>query len=155
MIKQHCLALAGVASIILALGAMTTQRLFESHLTPGERISGFRVLACNTAEQMADILGAYSESYALGLDAFDRYHELWEYDAAMAAMAPACDEVWFKAVVPLRAVPGEVYDVHLADGSRHRRYIIEVRPVHPDGDIVEASYFIGSEKPLIAADAAL
>ncbi|MEM7041433.1 MAG: hypothetical protein AAF543_01350 [Pseudomonadota bacterium] len=151
MITQHWLALAGASGVFLALGAMTSP-FVEPHLTPGERTSAFRAIACNTAEQVADILGAFSESYEIGREAFARYHEQWEYDAAMAAMAPACDDVWFESVVPVQAVAGQVYDVHLADGSLHRRYVVEVRPVHPKGNTVEASYFISSEKPVTALE---
>lgn len=70
----------------------------------------------------------------------------------MGRQAPVCDEVRFTAIVAVSTVSSRPCDVHFADGSIHRRYIIEANPVGPDRKPAEASYFINSRWRVRDAD---
>ncbi|MGI9509923.1 MAG: hypothetical protein ACR2QJ_11330 [Geminicoccaceae bacterium] len=113
-------------------------------MKPGQQIRDVRAIACNKPDQLETILNAYSVSYHAGKAAFEAMRAVMAFDAAMGRQAPVCDEVGFAAIVPVSTVSSTPYSVHFADGSIHRRYIIEVKPVGPDRKPAEASYFISS-----------
>lgn len=117
---------------------------FEKKLRPGGFVPKVRAIACNQPVQLKAILEAYSVSYQDGKAAFERSFRAREFDAAAGHVAPVCDEMWFHGIIPVRTLSEEPYEVWFANGSVHRRYIIEVVPVGPDGAAAEASYYIGS-----------
>lgn len=135
--------------------SMGAEPLLEPFLTPGKSVSTVRAIACNTSDQLASILSAYSRTYEAGREAFERLQHTEVFDAAAEQMAPACDEVWFTAVIPVRTVNPEPYDVHFADGSVHRRYVIEIKPVGPDRKPARTSYFISSRWRVLSLETAL
>ncbi|MEM9439075.1 MAG: hypothetical protein AAGA73_01375 [Pseudomonadota bacterium] len=155
MIMKFPAPLGLFALSFLCHGAAVPQPLLEPYLTPGKRVSTVRAITCNTPEQLEAVLSAYSFSYAAGRKAFEDQREKEEYDAAAEQMAPACDEVWFTAIVPVRTVSREPYRVQFADGSFHQRHIIEIKPVGPSGKTGNASYFISSRWRVISLETAL
>ncbi len=153
---RHFLWPVGV--FLLALSGQNTieaQSLIEPFLTPGRSVSNVRAIVCNTPEQLAAVLSAYSVDYATGLAAFKNQKHTEEYDLAAEQMAPACDEVWFTAIVPVRTISTKPYNVYFADGSRHLRHIIEIKPVGAEGQPAEASYFISSRWKVMSLETAL
>ena len=136
----------------MRMPAALGQGHIEPVLIPGERVPKVRAIACNTANQLADVLEAYSIDYRTGKAAFEAKRKIRDYDGAAGQIAPVCDEVWFTAIIPVRTVSPVPYKVHFADGSVHRRYIIEAMPVGPDRKPAEVSYFISSRWPVRAVD---
>lgn len=124
-------------------------------LVPGEPVPAVRAITCNTYEQLVSILVAYSQSYQDGQAAFEKQRHLKAFDEAAGQMAPACDEVWFKAVIPIRTMSKQPYNVRFADGSLHQRYAIEARPVGPSGVPSSVSYFISSRWRVLSLETAL
>jgi len=155
MTMKFAVPLALLVLSLLYQSAAVSQPRLEPYLTPGKQVSNVRAIACNTPEQLAAVLSAYSFSYATGLKAFESQREREEYDAAAKQMAPACDEVWFTAIVPVRTVSRRSFRVQFADGSFHQRYMVEVKPVGPNGRVADASYFISSRWRVISLETAL
>ncbi|MGI9506194.1 MAG: hypothetical protein ACR2RE_24405, partial [Geminicoccaceae bacterium] len=117
------------------------QDYFEKKLRPGSFVPKVRAIACNQAAQLEGILEAYSVSYRDGKAAFEKSFQAREFDVAAGQIAPVCDEMWFHGIIPVRTLSEEPYKVWFANGSVHRRYIIEAVPVGPDGVAAEASYY--------------
>ena len=117
---------------------------FEKKLQPGDFVPKVRAIACNQPAQLKAILEAYSVSYEDGKAAFERQFQAREFDAAAGQVAPVCDEMWFHGIIPVRTLSEEPYEVRFANGSVHRRYIIEAVPVGPNGVAAEASYYLSS-----------
>ena len=151
-----------VLSILLALvlsqSASTlsvAEPVIEPFLAPGKVVPTVRAITCNTAKQLASILDAYSRSYQAGRAVFERHQNIRSFDAAAEQMAPVCDEVWFTAIIPVRTISNEPYKVWFADGSVHKRYVIEAKPVGPSGVPSSVSYFISSRWKVLSVETAL
>ena len=125
-------------------GPVLADPYFEHRLRPGELIPNVRAIACNTPAQLDVILSAYSVDYQSGKAAYEASRRSTEYDLTTGQIASTCDELWFFAIVPVRTISWKPYHVIFANGTVHRRYIIEAVPVGPDGAHAKPSYFMSS-----------
>lgn len=137
------------------LNRAVAEPLIEPSLQPGKPVPTVRAIACNAAEQLTSILAAYSRSYREGRAVFEQQRQTKAFDQAAGQMAPVCDEVWFTAVIPIRTLSKRPYDVRFADGSLHKRYVIEARPVGPSGVPSDVSYFISSRWRVLSLETSL
>ena len=138
------LMMFGVLMLGGGLIPAAAEEYFETRLQPGGFVAKVRAIACNQPAQLEAILEAYSVSYEDGKAAFDQHFREREFDIAAGHVAPVCDEMWFHGIIPVRTVSDQPYQVKFANGSVHRRYIIEAVPVGPDGVAGEASYYLSS-----------